>query len=40
MVVDPSAAARRATHEGTTYYFCSDECAEAFRERPQRYAAR
>jgi class 3 adenylate cyclase/YHS domain-containing protein len=40
MVVDPSAAAQRATHDGITYYFCSEECAGAFRDGPEHYAAR
>jgi adenylate cyclase len=40
MVIDPASAADDISHHEVTYYFCSGECAEAFRERPERYAAR
>jgi len=26
-----------ATYEGRTYYFCSEECREEFREAPEEY---
>ena len=32
--VDPSTALC-VEHEGKAYYFCSDECLEAFRESPE-----
>jgi uncharacterized protein len=28
------------THDGREYWFCSDQCAQRFREEPARYAAR
>jgi YHS domain-containing protein len=37
MAVDPGSAPAQTHHEGHTYYFCSSECAWAFRERPGRY---
>jgi len=27
-----------ATHDGTTYYFCSETCAETFETDPATYA--
>jgi copper chaperone CopZ/YHS domain-containing protein len=30
MVIDPATAAQQRTREGTTFYFCSDLCAEQF----------
>ncbi len=30
----------RATHEGTTYYFCSDGCKRSFETEPVRYAGK
>lgn len=38
MAVEPASATGRAVHGGRTYFFCSAECAAAFRERPDRYA--
>jgi len=37
MSVDPAAAASSVEHEGQTYYFCSNHCAESFRADPARY---
>ena len=37
MTVDPASAAGSATHNGTTYYFCSRHCLEKFRADPGRY---
>ncbi|MGB3954252.1 MAG: HAD-IC family P-type ATPase, partial [Brooklawnia sp.] len=37
MNVDPSAAASSLDHEGQTYYFCSNHCAESFRADPAKY---
>ncbi|HYZ93360.1 MAG TPA: heavy metal translocating P-type ATPase [Actinomycetota bacterium] len=38
MSVDPTTAVRR-THAGETYSFCSDHCAHAFAEHPDRYSS-
>lgn len=38
MTVDSASAAGSATHDGTTYYFCSRHCLEKFRADPGRYA--
>jgi class 3 adenylate cyclase/YHS domain-containing protein len=40
MAIDPVLATDRLDHEGVTYYFCSSECADAFRERAHRYTGR
>jgi Cu+-exporting ATPase len=37
MTVDPATAAGSATHNGTTYHFCSRHCLEKFRANPDRY---
>ncbi len=37
MDVEPGTAAGTHTHAGTTYYFCSDWCAQKFKEAPDRY---
>jgi Cu+-exporting ATPase len=37
MKVDPDRAAESVEHEGQTYHFCSDGCAERFRENPDKY---
>ena len=34
MEVDPATTPLRATHEGTTYYFCSEGCARRFEAHP------
>ena len=39
MEVDTSAPAATRMHDGTTYYFCSNGCAEAFAREPERYLA-
>jgi YHS domain-containing protein len=39
MIVDV-ATAQRASFQGETYYFCSDECRKAFEANPAHYAAR
>jgi YHS domain-containing protein len=38
MAIEESKAAATATHEGTTYYFCSQSCKEKFLQDPGRYA--
>ena len=37
MFVD-KAKATKLTHDGTDYYFCSDECLKKFKDAPQKYA--
>ena len=37
MQVDPSTAAAHVEHEGSTYYFCCNGCAEKFRANPGKY---
>jgi Cu+-exporting ATPase len=39
MKVDPAEAAGSAVHEGTTYYFCSQNCLKQFEHDPGKYAA-
>jgi adenylate cyclase len=39
MAVDPARAASAKRRRGFTYFFCSDECREAFDEKPLRYIA-
>lgn len=38
MMVDPATAAGQATHQGQTYYFCSEQCRRQFEQRPDRFA--
>ena len=40
MEVQESAAAGRAQHDGKTYYFCSEQCRQAFERAPQSYVSR
>lgn len=37
MTVDPERAPRRTIHQGRQYVFCSEECADAFLDTPERY---
>ena len=37
MAVDPDTAVASAEHEGTTYYFCSQDCYRTFTENPSSY---
>lgn len=39
MQVRAESAPARLPYAGITYYFCSFDCAKAFAERPERYAA-
>ncbi len=39
MKVDPSSAAASAQHDGNTYYFCSEHCANSFRAEPRKYTS-
>lgn len=40
MEVDPKRAAEKIDYEGRTYYFCSETCAQRFRENPEEYASK
>ena len=40
MAIDPALAVSHAVHRGVEYHFCSEGCAEAFRDTPQHYAGR
>lgn len=37
MKVEPDKAADQIKHDGQTYYFCSEGCAQKFRDAPQQY---
>lgn len=37
MKIKPSEAVEQIEHDGTTYYFCSRDCADSFRESPEDY---
>lgn len=39
MSVDPASASASATHEGRTYSFCSQHCADIFDAEPDRYVS-
>ncbi|HXJ48035.1 MAG TPA: YHS domain-containing protein, partial [Candidatus Acidoferrum sp.] len=40
MTVDPLTSQHRADHGGTTYWFCSGGCKDAFEKEPERYLRR
>jgi len=35
MTIDPSKAAGKSEHKGTTYFFCSDHCKKTFDADPE-----
>ena len=37
MKINPADAVASIEHEGTTYHFCSQDCADSFRESPADY---
>jgi YHS domain-containing protein len=37
MSVDEKTAPARATYQGRTYYFCSNDCKTQFEKQPERY---
>ena len=39
-VAKAKAGSHKLDHRGQTYYFCSDQCQEKFRQAPERYLAR
>jgi P-type Cu+ transporter len=38
MQIEQDDAVATVEHEGKKYYFCSDDCREAFQEDPEDYA--
>ncbi len=40
MAVDPASPAATFRYEGTTYYFCAEECRKAFEAAPATYLKR
>ncbi|HXU41581.1 MAG TPA: heavy metal translocating P-type ATPase [Burkholderiales bacterium] len=39
MTVEPATAAGSVEHQGKTYWFCSQHCAQAFRAHPDKYVS-
>jgi Cu+-exporting ATPase len=39
MTIEESEAAASTTHEGITYYFCSESCKRGFEADPDKYAS-
>lgn len=37
MKIKPSEAVATIEHDGTAYYFCSQDCADSFKESPEDY---
>jgi Cu+-exporting ATPase len=37
MKIKPEDAVATIEHQGTTYYFCSQDCADSFRDAPEDY---
>lgn len=37
MRIRPSDAVASIEHDGQTYYFCSQDCADSFRDSPEDY---
>lgn len=37
MTIDSDTAAGQATHQGQTYYFCSEQCRARFEREPSKY---
>ena len=40
MDVEPDQAAGKSEFNGTAYYFCSQQCKQAFDRSPEQYARR
>ncbi len=38
MMIEPDDAVASSEHEGTTYFFCSQDCKEEFDQDPGSYA--
>ncbi|MEW5976292.1 MAG: YHS domain-containing protein [Acidobacteriota bacterium] len=39
MKVDDQKSAVQSTHQGKTYYFCSESCKTKFEQDPKKYAS-
>lgn len=37
MMVDPEEAPAQTDYKAATFYFCSEECKEAFERNPEKY---
>lgn len=37
MRIKPSEAVATVEHDGTVYHFCSQDCADSFKESPEDY---
>lgn len=37
MTLEPDDAVATVDHNGVTYYFCSQDCADSFAEEPEDY---
>jgi len=40
MKVDDQKAAAKVQYQGSTYFFCSDECKRKFEQQPEQYAGK
>lgn len=40
MVLDQKDAVAESDYEGTTYYFCSQDCKTQFDQNPKKYVAK
>jgi YHS domain-containing protein len=40
MKVDDQKAAAKSQYQGTTHFFCSDECKRKFEQQPEQYAGK
>jgi len=40
MAVDDRTAHQTSTYQGTTYYFCCEECKRKFDKNPQQYLSK
>ena len=40
MMIEERDAEARSNYEGTTYYFCSEECKRTFDKNPAQYAGK
>lgn len=38
MTMEKSAAVTKREYEGQTYYFCSEECKQKFKSKPESYS--
>ena len=40
MMIEDTTATARSTHEGKTYYFCSEQCKQSFDADPAKYVSK